>query len=155
MSHDRKSKWKIYVKYFFGVVLCVMALWGGYVLCYGYYSESLYTCSRCRAVKRDETFWGIHRVTIIDGEFSKWYIANHGDHVHHWCYGGYSITKFIGAVAYSCGKRHPIWYIDEVSQQLFLENATPEEIILFYEYADSQDTDMREKLVSMVMPECQ
>jgi hypothetical protein len=52
------------------------------------YATTAYACSRCRAVQRVTTLFGVESRRIEVTEYTRWFARSHSKHDHHWCWCG-------------------------------------------------------------------
>lgn len=138
----------------FRFVLLAMLLVGiafGWAVSRENFSTTSYTCSRCRAVHRVTTRWGIESGEIEQSGYSRWYVQAHPSHMHHWCWSGSAKNYSAFTVGRACGHRHAVWEVHPEDQRRFVEGASPTELTKFYAYMDSPDQAEQKKGVAMVL----
>jgi hypothetical protein len=130
------------------LVVAIVAFW--FFQSHSIYTSTSYTCSRCRAVERVTTLFGIESRRVEQTDYSRWFAQSHPQHEHHWCWCGTDLNYYALSVGRACGHQHPVWQFQPDIQRQFVEAASPVELDQFYAYMDSPDQTEEQKGTDMV-----
>jgi hypothetical protein len=130
------------------IALPVVTFW--YFQSHVIYMSTSYTCSRCRAIQRITTLFGIESQWGEQTDYSRWFAQSHSQHEHHWCWCGTYMNYYALGVGRACGRQHAVWQFQPDIQRQFVEAASPAELDQFYAYMDSADGIEQKKGADMV-----
>ncbi len=114
-----------------------------------FYTYTMFTCSRCRIVKKDYRLVSSSDTKFLSNEYSAWYNQTQPDLAHVWCWWGTHRGYSLAGGSRACGTQHPVWQLLRPVQKRFLENASVNEIREFYALLDSDDDEERQRAVAI------